>query len=527
MKVWQDPIPLSPNRYERVVVYNVLLTTFLAVLSAVVTVVADGAIQGSLALSNTKAVWLTTLYLLGVNTTVPVAGWFAGRFGYKKMYVLGVFLFTLSSLLVSIATNFFTIALARVTEGIGAGFVFPIGLATMVRTLPPARVSLGLLLYIGASFGAGFALGFPLAGYLSEMASWRAIFGWMVPAGILACSSCILFHKESPKTTSSRFDGWGFGFFATFIASLLIALTYGPLDANAEGWRSPLIISLFAIALLSLLLSLWIEKRHEDPILPLELFKNPLFSLTCVAMFLLGMSIFSSGSTAMRYMIEGLRYERLASGKVGIIYGISIALFSMIGNILLKKIPAPVLTFLGLAILVYSYFLNNELDVHTGAHQMLQILFLRGMGIGLSLGPTTVHAMRTVPEHLSTKGATLLTFFRQVGGTYGGTLLSILIIKRQVFHTARFSETVSPQIPGYQVTYQKILTEFSANTSTGQYQTTLQAKGAIIADIVQQSFVQSINDSLLVLGVVTAFVAMILLVVHGVRFWQKRKSSTI
>lgn len=513
MITWNSPHLLRKDHwsYSWVVVSNVLLTTFLAVFSAVATIIADDSIQGELALSNTQTVWLTTLYLLGINTTVPAANWFADKFGPKTMYAIGVSVFALSSGIAGIATNFLVLAFARLIEGIGAGFIFPVGLATIVNTLPKTKLSLGLILYVGASFGAGFALGLPLSGYLSQFCSWRDIFFLILPFGLLASFFCWLLHHEAdPKESNEKFDTWGFISFALFIASLLVALTLGPLRSTSGGWRDPLILSCFFSAFICGASTLWIESKHPHPIIPLALFKDSIFTLSVVAMFLLGMSIFGSVSVSIQYMLEALSYEKFVSGKIAITYGISLAAFSIIANFLLRFFPPFVLIFAGFFSLVYGYFLNNELDWTTGPDQISRILFFRGMGVGLALGPTTIQAMRHVPVELASKGATLLTFFRQVGGTYGGTVIAIITIKRQIFHAARFGEQANAQLAGYRVTFDKVFSHFYTSVSDKGLESAAQAKEMLIKNILVQSFIQAQSDAMIVFGIITAFVAILL-----------------
>jgi DHA2 family multidrug resistance protein len=524
---WHRPGTVSRSHpvYPLLILANVLVTTFLAVLSAVATIISDDSIQGELGLSNTLAVWLTTLYLLGVNTTVPTASWFADRFGYKTMYAIGVTLFAVSSAIAGVAENFATIAIARSLEGIGAGFIFPVGLAMIVQNISPKRLPLALILYVGASFGAGFALGFPISGYLTQFLSWRIIFFTIVPLGLLGSLSCWLIHEETERKTTSLFDFGGFFSFALFIASLLVALTYGPLPSTDGGWRSPYILALFAIAALSLLSTILIERKKTDPLLPLVLFKDPLFSVSCIAMFLLGMSIFASGATMMQYMIDALFYEKYVSGKMGITYGLSLALSSILANGIIKKIPVPVMTFAGLSLLVYSYFLNNILDHNTGPDQIFWILLLRGTGVGLALGPTTIQAMKHVPKELSNKGATLITFFRQVGGTYGGTLISIVTIKRKIFHAARFGEQANDQLPAYKIVFNKLYSRFYSSLSDKGAEAAAQAKEALIRNIEIQAFIQAINDAMIVFGCVTGAVALLLASLSLHRWWKNRGSK--
>lgn len=494
---------------------NVILTTFLTIISAVSTMIASGTIQGSLGLSDTQSIWLTTLYMLGVNTTVPTANWFANQFGFNRMYTYGVVLFTGATLLAALAVDFPTIAIARFLEGVGAGFIFPIGLALIVQSMSKAKVGLAVTLYIGLAFGGGLGCGVPLSGYLAQFEGWRTIFFLIVPFGALTTVSCWLSRKKIPMIHKSPFDFFGFLFFALFVSSLLIGLTMGPVKSTTEGWRTPYIVLLFITAAFSLICCLVIERRHPNPLIPLQLFKDPIFSLSIAAMFLLGMATFASVSISVEYMLNGLSYERFVIGKIAAVYGITIGIFSMFANYLSRIVPIPLLTFSGLILLIFSYFYNNELSWLTGYTQIITILLIRGIGIGLALGPTTLLALANVPPDLKTSATTLLTFFRQVGGTYGGTLLAIFSIRQTIFHTARFGEQINSQLPAYKMTFQNLYDKFP-NPAL--------AKGAIVKNVITQAYIQGLNDALMVFGYVTGGVTLILMFAIAFRTWKNRKT---
>jgi hypothetical protein len=133
------------------------------------------------------------------------------------------------------------------------------------------------------------------------------------------------------------------------------------------------------------------------------------------------------------------------------------------------------------------------------------------MGLGLALGPATAHALESVPHELSNKAATLLTFFRQVGGTYGGTLIAILVIKRTIFHATRFSEQSNSNLPGFQNTYLKLYSHYhSTFFDDGATSATL-AKATLVQNLEVQAYIQSINDAMMVFGYVTGAVALLLI----------------
>ncbi len=519
---WAKPGLISREKptYIVLLLTNILLVTFLAVLSTVSTIIAEGGIRGELALSNRTTTWLTTLNLLGINTIVPSASWFADRFGYKTMFALGIVILILASILAACSINFPMIAIARFFEGVGSGFIFPVGLATITQNLSPKKLPFALILYISAAFGAGFAIGLPLSGYLTQFVSWRWIFILVASVSLPALISCSLVHEDTEKKTLCKFDLFGSLSFAIFVGSLLIALTYGPMPSTDGGWLSPLILSGFGIAFVSLCVTVYIETHNKNPTLPLELFKNPTYSLSCLTMFLLGMSIFATAGTMMEYMIDGLHYDRFIAGKIGIVYGIPLALFSIIASALIKKIPVPIVSIFGLSLLIYSYFLNNTLSHLTGPHQIIPILLLRGIGLGIALGPVTVQALHAVPKEFENKAATLLTFFRQVGGTYGGTLVSMIVIKRQIFHAVRFGEQTNTSLPGVQTTFQKLEGHYHSTFFDRSADSAMLAKARIAESIENQAFIQAINDAMIIFGYVT-LAATLMLVFLNIRNWHK------
>ena len=129
-----------------VLLANVLITSFMAVASATLTIIGDNCVQGDLALSDSKIIWITTLYMLGTNTMVLGANKLADLFGYRLMYIVGVGIFTFGSAFAGFAHSFGSLATARYIEGCGAGFIFPVGLALMKITFPKERLGLAVSL---------------------------------------------------------------------------------------------------------------------------------------------------------------------------------------------------------------------------------------------------------------------------------------------------------------------------------------------------------------------------------------------
>jgi|GEM_PF-5412337 len=521
MSFWENPNIIEKEHPIRrwILLLNVILPTMIAIYSAVATIVVQNSIVGGMALDGMYTPWITILYLLGANTIVPVANRIADRIGYKKLYFIGVILFFLGTLGTSLAFNFTTLGLSRLIEGVGAGFVFPVGMAIIVRNFSGKELNLALNLYLGLGFGVGLGLGGLLPGYFAMYQLWQYGFLITLPVILISLLIILFFHIESEKVNHGKFDYLGFLFFSIAISSLLIALSEGNLKSTAEGWRAPFIIACFLLFFLAITLVIFIEKRAENPIIPLEAFKDPTFSIGCITLFALGMTIFSSFSMMVSYMENGLLYDKLTAGANMLSYGIAMGLFSMIANILLKKFSPTFLSITGLSIVIFSLFLNNILTIQSGKLAIFSILFIKGAGVGLALGPTTAHALHHLSDKLKTDGATLLTFFRQVGGTYGGSILGIILIRRQIFHDQLFSATVNPHLSGFKYTMKKLTNHMINTAGLDPHDAAIRAKGAIINTIEKQSLIQSINDSFLTFGyIITGITALIIVINFLQRF---------
>jgi EmrB/QacA subfamily drug resistance transporter len=505
------------------ILINVLLSTFLAIFSVAATIIAEGNIQGDLALSESLSQWVTTIYLLGVNTMVPAATRFADRFLYKRVYAAGVLIFVVGSGLTPLVASFPWIAACRFVEGLGAGAIFPVGMALIVRHFPKERIAIALCLYIGIAFGGGLGIGLFLAGYLAQFYTWHLIFYGVIPIGLLLAFSCYEI-KEEQVPIKHPFDIWGWLCLAFAIASLLVAVSNGALSSTAEGWRAPWILACLSVFALSTISLIVIEGRHPEPIIPMRLFRDPIFSASATALFLLGMALFAGLSTSEFFLIEGIGYERYIAGAIGMSYGITIALFSIIAGALRSVIPTMVLALTGLGCLVVSYFLNHSITWQCGWREILPLLILRGMGVGLALGPTTAQALKSVPEVMGGTAATLLTFFRQVGGTFGGAFFTVLQIRRAIFHNVRFGEQANQWLPGYRVALKHVETRMSQLLSQG-VETSEKANAILIANIKKQAFIQGLNDACFIFGWITLVVAIILLVL-SVRAALQKKATT-
>lgn len=526
---WKHPSCIADDNPARpwIILFNVILPTMIAIFSAVSTMIAKSSIIGDLGIEGSLEQWVTILFLLGINSTVPIANLLAERFGFKRLFFIGALIFAFSSLATGFAIDFWSLAIARFIEGVGAGIIFPVGMALIIMNFPKEKLGLAINIYMGFGFGAGMIVGTYFSGVIAMWSVWQNLFFVMVPFGIFAAIITWLVYDETERTVTAKFDLWGYLCFIILIASLVVALEIGNLSSTTNGWKSPFIIGCFVTAGISLILLIIFEIHAEEPVVPLKLFKYPLFVIGCVTLFSLGMSLFASVSFISSYMEDALHYDKYQTGRILVIYGVMLGAFSIVASFLLKKISPSVLVLIGLGIVIYSYFLNNILTIQSGYFQIGLILALRSMGLALALGPVTVHSIKNVPKELSGPAATLLTFFRQVGGTYGGAIMGIIVIRRNIFHTARFGEQVNPWLVGFKETSRKLTNHIFTDVKGNILEAKERATELIIADIKIQSYIQAINDAMIAFGYATIGVAIILIILtvrDEIRVYKKNKS---
>ncbi len=524
---WKEPLLHIVSEETRgwIIVVNVIIPSMMAVFCAVASMIAGSAIQGSLAIDGALIQWVSTAYLLGINSIVPIANKLADRFGYKKCYFWGVCLFTLGTLFSSFAFDFWSLSLARFIEGVGAGFIFPVGMALIIQNISPKNLKVALNLYLGLGLGAGLGLGTLYSGYFSMEYTWRLIFFWQFPVGIISLILLVLFHKETEKNPLKKWDLLGYFSFIFFIAFLVIALSEGALPSTAGGWRDPFIIFCFGFSFISFLITFYREKVSKNPTISFFLMYDFSFLLGCLSLFVLGATFFVTLSSLAPLMENILGYDRFHTGLICMTYGLTMGIFSILVNIVSQKVSGFFLGIFGLSLIVISFFLNYSISWLSGSHTILFILFLRGLGMAFSLGPITAFSLKNISSQYSSEAATLLTFFRQLGGTYGGVIFGIITTKRAIFHSARFAEATNPFLPGYQKTLTKLQEYIFDKGASFSGEVTQLAKAKIIEQIKIESYLQAVADGYWIFGFVSLTITLLLLLLSLWNTFRKKEIS--
>jgi DHA2 family multidrug resistance protein len=493
--------------YKWWVLANIMIGTFMAVLDATIVNVSLPKIMAAFGVTVDKAEWVLTGYLLAFAVMLPSSGWFADHFGYKRIYMLALFLFTTGSFLCGLAWNENALIAFRVIQGLGGGIITPVGMAIVLREFPYKQR--GTALGFWAVAAAGSVSFVPLiGGYLVDNFSWHAIFDVNIPVGIFALFATWAIQREYKVAQSRSFDVVGFISMTTFLLSLLLALADGNSAWNTGGWTSTFIISCFVVAFLSLVVFLITEFTVAHPILELNLLKSFNYSMANIVLFIFGFSVFGSTFLLPLYLQNSLGYTAYQAGAIYLPMGLIQGVVAPISGILADRTNPKIVALTGIVLLAWSWYLNGFLSLYSMHSQIMFPVYLRGFGMGLLFTPLSTIALSEIKREKMAQASGLFNVIRQVGGSFGVAVIGTLLTERTLFHTAHNGQAMQQYSPVYEhVVFG--LRNFATNVLSGPVAVEMQrAKALVFSNAVRQAIVQATDDSFLF-----AFAVMILCVV--------------
>ena len=495
----ENPAPA----YKWIVLANVMIGTFMAVLDATIVNVGLPRIMAAFGVSVDSSEWIITAYMLVFAVMLPTSGWLADRFGYKKIYMLAMFLFTLGSGLCSLAWDINALIFFRIVQGMGAGFMMPVGMAILTREFPPEKRGIALGFW-GVSAAASVSLGPMLGGYLIDNLSWQAIFSVNVPLGVVGIIVTAIVQREYRHSARSPFDIPGFVSMTLFLVFLLLALTDANAAWNSGGWHSPLVLSFLGIAAAGLIIFIPAELTTDHPLIDLRLLRNFNFGITNLILFVFGLGMFGSTFLLPLYLQNSLGYTALQAGAVFLPVGLLQGVMSPVSGILADRINPKVPAIIGIGLLAFSLFLNGHLSLLSSHHQIMVPLIIRGFAMGMAFTPLSTLALSELPPDRMAQASGMFNVIRQVGGSFGIALLGTLLTQRNLFHQAAIGEMVSVNSPVFQGTIAQIQQHATGSLGVTGSVAASGAHLAVVTRIVQEAFVSAIDDCFIFASIITA-----------------------
>jgi len=488
--------------YKWFVLFNVMIGTFMAVLDSTIVNVGLPKIMAAFGVGVDKIEWVLTAYMLALAVMLPTSGWLADKFGYKKMYAIGLALFTFGSFLCGISGDEDMLIISRVIQGFGAGTIMPIGMAIVVREFPPNKRGLALGFWSVAA-AASVSFGPLIGGYLVDNFSWQLIFDVNLPVGILGIIVTIIIQKEYLNKNIRKFDYIGFLSVSIFLPFLLYALTEGNAATNSAGWHAPYIIICFAISAVALAVFITAEFIVEQPLIDLRLFANYNFSLSNFIMFIFGMGMFGSTFLLPLYLQNSLGYTAIQSGAVFLPVGILQGLLSPMVGIFGDRANPKIAIIAGILILSTSFYLNSLLSFYTEHQTIMFALYLRGIGMGILFTPLSTIALLEIKPEKMAQASGLFNVIRQVGGSFGVALLATLFTIRVNYHSEMYGSAVEARSQIFTNISNNMVYNAEKTAGSSPSNAYKQSQALILSHINREAYIKGIDDDFLIAAFIT------------------------
>src|SRR5919107_1918989 len=393
---------------------------FVNVLDVNAVVVALPTIGGELGFAAGDLQWVVTAYALFFGGFLILAGRVADLFGRRRMFVVGLALFSASSLLCGLAPSPLALVAFRAEQGLGAAFLAPAALAIISTTFPEGRErNLAMGVWTAVAAGGG-AAGLVLGGLLTDALGWVWIFFVNVPVGVAGVALAFaLLEGDRGERASRRLDLPG----AAAVTVGLVLLVYALNRAEEAGFGSPLALGALTLALALLAAFLLVEHRTSDPLVPLRAFRNRDLSGSAVTAFANTATTSPVGVISVLYLQEVLRYSPTLAGLLGLPLSLSVVAGSLAGSRLTRTLGARRDMALGLLCICGGTLLLTGISADGGLSFVVANAILSGVALGCSAVAATTRGTSAVAEEERGLASGLLNSSAQVGTALGLAVL--------------------------------------------------------------------------------------------------------
>ncbi|MFC7062904.1 MDR family MFS transporter [Halobacillus seohaensis] len=368
--------------------------------------------------------WVFTIYMLASSITAILVGKLSDTYGRKPFILTGIGIFIVASLLCGLSGNIYQLIIFRAVQGLGGGMIISTSFTAIGDLFPPRERGRwqGMM---GSVFGLASVFGPTVGGYIVDTWQWNWVFWVFLPFGIVAY---IMIWRLFPKTETSgkrSVDFLGASVLVITIVPLLLAFSWA---GQNFAWNSATIIGLFTWSLFGLFAFTLIEQRVQNPVIPLHLFKNSIFSVSNLGGFLMGMGMFGA-IMYMPFFIQGvLSISATQTGFIMMSMMLSMVLTSTIGGHLITRTGRyKIFAIVGLMTMAGGMFSMSLMSIDTTVTGVVRNLILVGLGLGLTFPVLTLTVQNAVDHKYLGVATSASQFFRQAGGTMGVSIMGSIM----------------------------------------------------------------------------------------------------
>jgi EmrB/QacA subfamily drug resistance transporter len=416
------PMFAGDSRKKVIVLLAMCFALFMAMLDNTVVNVALPTMSRDLGAGVSGLQWIVDGYVLAFASLLLTGGIAGDRYGRKRMFLLGLSIFTLASLACGLSGSSGELIAFRAVQGVGAALLMPGTLSILTVTFPPSERAKAIGIWAGVS-GLALAFGPTAGGWLVEHSGWESIFFLNVPIGVIAWVVAWRVVTESRAEESRHLDLVGLGLGTAGFFSLVYAL----IEANQRGWGDALIIGMLALGALFMAAFLSWEYVTPRAMLPLDFFKIPAFSAGNSVAFSISLGMFGTFFFFSLYMQLIRGYSALGTGiRILPITGMIFFVAPQAGRFAQKYGSRWPMTF-GPLLAATGLVLLSRVSTTTDYKIMIPVLMMMGIGMGSTMAPMTAAVMNAVGPQRAGLGSAMTNTSREVGGTFGIALLGTML----------------------------------------------------------------------------------------------------
>src|SRR5437867_4405492 len=437
-----------------------MFATFMEVLDTTVVNVSLPHIAGSLSVTIDEATWVLTSYLVANAIILPMTGWLASMFGRKRLLMLSVVGFTLSSFLCGLAPTLALLIVFRILQGATGGALQPLSQAVLLEAFPPQDRGKAMGFW-GLGIVVAPILGPVLGGWLTDSYSWRWVFYINIPVGIASLIMTRLFIFDPPyiRRGVQRIDYWGLGMLAVGIGALQIVLDKG----QEEDWfSSRWITTLAVVAAVTLVWLVVHELRTEHPVVDLYVFKERSYAVGVFLMTVVGFVLYGSLVLLPIMLQTLLGYPSLQAGIAMAPRGVGSFFMMPITGMMTGKFDARKLLTIGLIVGGVTLLWLSWLNLQAGYWDFFWPQIIQGAGLSLLFVPLTTVSMDRIPREKMGNATSLFNLMRNIGGSIGIAVTGTMIARNTQKVTATLGAHVSVYDLGPQQMFLRLRAGFMA-----------------------------------------------------------------
>jgi DHA2 family multidrug resistance protein len=469
-------------------------------------------IAGSLSATTTEATWVLTSYLVSNAIVLPLAGWMANYFGRKRLLMMAVIGFTISSMLCGLAPSLPMLIFFRVLQGASGGSLQPTTRAILLETFPREERGHAMAFW-GVGIVVAPILAPVLGGWLTTNYSWRWVFFINLPLCLIGLVLLHLFVHDPPyiRRGKLRMDYWGLGMLVTGIAALQILLDKGQED---DWFGSHFIVTLAVIAVVCLALFVYLELRSKNPVVHFKLLKFRTFAVGTTLSAILGFVLYGSIVLIPLFMQELLGFPAITAGFWNSPRGLAtMALMPIAGFLIGRRWDMRALLFCGLLVSAVGVFSFSLLNLNAGPWSFFWPQMLMGAGLAFTFVPLATITVDPIPAEEMGYATSVIALMRNVGSSIGISVVATVLARRRQTYQQILTSHLPPNNPAMQSFLGRMGNEFlQRGTSTvlsGQ-----EALQLLYRMVQKQAAMLSYLDGFRLLGVLFLVVSPLVWLMH-------------